>query len=69
MLTRSANSNDMKTTLFGVIFKEATVGLASSSRALRRRSGQAGEGNPRMRALQAPTAAIQTLARLWPDSV
>jgi len=27
------------------------------------------EGNPRMGVLQDPTLAIQTLARLWPDSV
>jgi hypothetical protein len=28
-----------------------------------------GPGNPRMRVLQDPTQAIQTLAHLWPDSV
>ena len=32
-------------------------------------SSVGGPGNPRMRVLQDPTQAIQTLARLWPDPV
>ena len=44
-------------------FLEATVGLAARPEPFGFARGRLREGNPRMRVLQDPTLAIQTLAR------
>jgi hypothetical protein len=53
------------------LIQDATVGLSAPLRyaLLLAWGALGGTGVPRMRVLQDPAAAIQTLARLWPDSV